>query len=160
MVISDFVEKTGDVMGGEWLLTDDQVCRADGTALTHTFAYGEPMETLCAPEDIGLYRTGHRFVGWNTAADGSGIAWQAGMKPEDLCADGANTVTLYAVWIAPVRGDVNGDGETNNRDLALLQQYLNGWDVAVSPEADVNGDGETNNRDLALLQQILNGWDV
>lgn len=29
-----------------------------------------------------------------------------------------------------VIGDANGDGNVNNRDLGLLQQYLNGWDVS------------------------------
>ena len=58
-------------------------------------------------------------------------------------------------------GDLTGDAEINNRDLVMLQQYLNGWDVAVGEwAADVNGDDEVNNRDLVLLQQYLNGWDV
>ena len=60
-----------------------------------------------------------------------------------------------------VYGDLSGDGNVNNRDLALLQQRLNGWDVTINEvAADVNDDGNINNRDLALLQQFLNGWDV
>ena len=58
-------------------------------------------------------------------------------------------------------GDVNGDGRVNNRDLGLLQQHLNGWDVSVdTATSDVNDDTRVNNRDLGLLQQYLNGWDV
>lgn len=58
-------------------------------------------------------------------------------------------------------GDVNGDSKVNNRDLGILQQYLNGWDVGVNVDAsDVTGDGKINNRDLGILQQHLNGWDV
>ncbi len=54
-------------------------------------------------------------------------------------------------------GDLNGDGNLNNRDLALMQKHLNEWDVVVVEAAlDVNGDGKVNNRDLAALQQILN----
>ena len=65
----------------------------------------------------------------------------------------AKTAVLY--------GDINGDGDINNRDMALLQQYINGWDVEIDETAaDVNGDGDINNRDLALLQQYINGWDV
>ena len=160
VVISDFVEQIGDVWGGAWLLEQDVVCYTDRTPLTHVFDYGAPMEALCDPQEIGLYREGHRFTGWNTAADGSGVTWQAGMTPGDLCADGADTVTLYAMWLEPLRGDANGDSAVNNRDLALLQQYINRWEVSVLPEADLNGDGEINNRDLALLQQLINGWDV
>lgn len=58
-------------------------------------------------------------------------------------------------------GDADGDGKVNVRDLGLLQQHLNGWDVDIHTSAcDVNGDGKANVRDLGLLQQHLNGWDV
>ena len=57
-----------------------------------------------------------------------------------------------------VLGDADGNGRVNNRDLGLLQRYLNGWDVSVCPQADMNGDGTVNNKDLGLLQQALNGW--
>ena len=58
-------------------------------------------------------------------------------------------------------GDGNGDGNINIKDLGLLQQYLNGWDVEINTSAvDVNGDGSVNIKDLGLLQQYLNGWDV
>ena len=30
--------------------------------------------------------------------------------------------------------DVTHDGNVNNRDLGVLQQYLNGWDVTLEPE--------------------------
>ncbi len=54
-------------------------------------------------------------------------------------------------------GDINGDGDLNNRDLAALQRFLNEWDVVVvEVMLDVNGDGDVNNRDLAALQRILN----
>ena len=58
-------------------------------------------------------------------------------------------------------GDLNGDGAINNRDMALMQQYINKWDVTIDlAAADVNNDGAVNNRDLALLQQYINKWDV
>ena len=58
-------------------------------------------------------------------------------------------------------GDINNDGKVNNKDLALLQQYLSDWDVTVDTAvADVNDDGKVNNKDLALLQQYLSDWDV
>ena len=58
-------------------------------------------------------------------------------------------------------GDVNNDGRVNNRDLGLLQQYLNEWGVSIYADAaDVNDDKRVNNRDLGLLQQYLNEWDV
>ena len=70
-----------------------------------------------------------------------------------VTAEGAAKAVMY--------GDVNNDGKINNRDLGLLQQHLNDWDVDLNlATADVNGDGKANNRDLGLLQQFLNDWDV
>ena len=43
-----------------------------------------------------------------------------------------STVTVGATAI--LYGDVNGDNAVNNRDVARLQQYLNGWDVPLGPE--------------------------
>ena len=59
-------------------------------------------------------------------------------------------------------GDVNASGTINNKDLGLLMQYLNNWQidgffVAV---ADTNADGKVNNKDYGLLMQYLNNWDV
>lgn len=70
-------------------------------------------------------------------------------------ANGCLTLSLYRV------GDANCDGKTNNRDLGMMQRYLNGADVWVSMEtADLNGDGQINNRDLGMMQRYLNNLDV
>ncbi len=69
--------------------------------------------------------------------------------------------TWHYNWTGANPGDANGDGKVNVRDLGLLQQHLNGWDVTLEEIAcDVNADGKVNVRDLGLLQQHLNGWDV
>ena len=63
-------------------------------------------------------------------------------------------------YVRPVviRGDSNGDGKVNNRDLAMLQLHLNGRPATIVESAiDLNADGKINNRDLAMLQLILNG---
>ena len=58
---------------------------------------------------------------------------------------------------AAVRGDVDGNGKVNNRDLGLLQKYLNGTAVDIAEAAaDLDGNGKVNNRDLGLLQKLLN----
>lgn len=41
-------------------------------------------------------RVHHSFVEWNTAADGSGIAYTADTAYSNLCASG--TIVLYAIW--------------------------------------------------------------
>ena len=79
-----------------------------------------------------------------------------------LCLTIAAVLSVCTVSADTIKyGDVNGDGSINNRDLGLLQQYLNDWDVTIDAEAaDVTHDGKLNNRDLGLLQQYLNDWDV
>ena len=63
----------------------------------------------------------------------------------------------YAQAALKMVGDVNGDGRVNNRDLGILQRYLNEWEIDIDAIAtDMNGDGNVNNRDLGLLQQLLN----
>ena len=60
-----------------------------------------------------------------------------------------------------IPGDVNGDGSINMKDYAVLQRYLNNWNVTiVKNAADVNADGSVNMKDYALLQRYLNGWDI
>lgn len=56
-------------------------------------------------------------------------------------------------------GDVNGDGAVNNKDIGVLQRYVNGWSVTINEvAADLNGDGAVNNKDIGLLQRNINGW--
>ena len=58
-------------------------------------------------------------------------------------------------------GDINGDGEVNNKDVTRLFRYLSGYDVEVVEAAlDVNGDGSVNNKDLTRLFRYLSGYDV
>lgn len=75
---------------------------------------------------------------------------------DDMCCNGCG------VERAPCEsGDVNYDGLINNKDLGLLMQYLNDWDVEINVDAaEVNGDGAVNNKDYGLLMQYLNDWDV
>lgn len=72
------------------------------------------------------------------------------------------TVSLVpAAASSAVMGDVNGDGKINIRDLGILIQYLNDYDVAADLSvSDFNGDGTVNLVDAAVLQRYLNGWDV
>lgn len=71
---------------------------------------------------------------------------------DDVC-----TVCGYTKKPDVVAGDANGDGKVNNRDLGMLQRYLNGWNIEVdATAADLSGDGKVNNRDLGMLQKKLN----
>ena len=64
---------------------------------------------------------------------------------------------------AKLRGDVNGDGAVNLKDVVLIRRYIaKGWDVTVEESvADINGDGIVNLKDVvALRRQIAGGWDT
>lgn len=84
---------------------------------------------------------------------------------ENIAIGKSNNPLLNATWhynYSPsIPGDANGDGAVGVVDIALLQRYLNGWDVTVQDAVcDVNADGEIDNKDLVLLTRYLNGWDV
>ena len=58
----------------------------------------------------------------------------------------------------PLKGDVNGDGAVNNKDVMALFTYLSGSDAAVNEEmTDVNGDGHVNNKDVTYLFRYVSG---
>ena len=59
-------------------------------------------------------------------------------------------------------GDVNGDGQLNLLDAAILRRYLAGWNVSVNLfNADVDGDDTTTLADTALLcRYIVGGWNA
>ena len=56
-------------------------------------------------------------------------------------------------------GDVNRDENVDQKDAALLMQYLAGWDVQICNGADVNRDGEVNAKDVNELMKKLSGWN-
>ena len=71
------------------------------------------------------------------------------------------TAEFGKISIECLPGDVNSDGEINNKDLGVLRRFLNDWDVEINMHtSDVNGDGEVNNKDLGVLRRFLNDWDV
>ena len=56
------------------------------------------------------------------------------------------------------RGDTDRSGAVNMKDYALLQKYLNGYEVEIDLEAaDLNGDGKVTMKDYSELQRVLNG---
>lgn len=55
-------------------------------------------------------------------------------------------------------GDINGDGETDNKDIVTLFRYLSGSIKDIAESADVNGDGSENNKDVTVLFRFLSGY--
>ena len=89
---------------------------------------------------------------------------------EFSCPDDVFNANDDTVWFNAVNGGVNvtdylpgdadGNGKLNNRDLGLLQQYLNDADMSGKTfneaAVDMDGNGKLNNRDLGALQKLLN----
>lgn len=59
---------------------------------------GDPGTQATTPEAATFLRKGYAFAGWNTKADGTGVAYQAGADVA-YPAEG-DTLTLYAQWEA------------------------------------------------------------
>jgi hypothetical protein len=59
---------------------------------------------------------------------------------------------------AIIKGDVNGDGSVNLKDVTSLFQYVNKQTTTVNQpaSADVNGDGVLNLKDVTKLFQYVN----
>lgn len=76
-------------------------------------------------------------------------------------ADKACTFTIDApAATAYMRGDVNGDGTINGRDLANVQMHILNVRLLTGNSftyADTNGDGVINGRDLANVQMDILG---
>ncbi|MCM1508804.1 MAG: phage tail tip lysozyme [Ruminococcus flavefaciens] len=70
-----------------------------------------------------------------------------------------NTLGTYIVASSSVKkGDLNGDGLVNNKDLTLLRRALaNGNTSEYIVNGDMNSDSVINNKDLTLLRRILAG---
>lgn len=60
-----------------------------------------------------------------------------------------------------LKGDTNGDGKANNKDVIMLMQSMSGWNVTLMEGTqDVNRDGKLNNKDVIMLMQYLSNWNV
>ena len=119
-----------------------------GTVPAATTAKGSSNTTLAAPTT--LLRTNFIFDGWNTAADGSGTSYAAGLTT--YSATGSRT--LYAQWKASItfNGNTNTDGTapaivnattstislpSNSGTLVKTGYQFSGWNTAA------NGSGTT-----------------
>ena len=59
-----------------------------------------------------------------------------------------------------VLGDLNDDGELNNKDVVVLFRALSGGENTLDKDvADINGDGEINNKDVVALFRAVSGGE-
>ena len=86
----------------------------------------------------------------------------AGISALTMCIS-VMPLSVNATSITYIRGDVNGDGTLNTKDLLLAKKYLNGTG-SLSKEAlirmDVINDYVLDNSDTSKLQRVLLGLDT
>lgn len=66
--------------------------------------------------------------------------------------------------IVAVKGDINGDGLANNRDIIIMRQYVLSMILDINNvqinAVDLFEDGRLNNRDISYLMRVLVGKEV
>ena len=117
-----------------------------GTVPSDGTSYAQ-YATVTVQANIGiLVKAGYAFAGWNTAADGSGIAYAGG----DTFSMGLANVTLYAQWVSlplPTDGVLTttpGNGQialswTAATDNVGVTGYKLVYAAGATPPADCNG---------------------
>lgn len=93
----------------EWLanysVTYNGNTHTGGTVVSDSRVYNKDNEVSVLGEN-NLVKTGYIFKGWNTAKDGSGIAYAEG----ETFSMGENDVTLYAQWKMIISTELKGLG--------------------------------------------------
>lgn len=67
-----------------------------------------------------------------------------------------NRLSKKVTGTAPIKkGDVNGDGEVNTKDIVDLVSYLMGNPTLSLSAADVNGDGKVDIADVIMVSDAI-----
>ena len=113
---------------------------ADGKVISEkTYHYGDKIK---APEDPA--QNDRSFIGWD--------------KEVTDCTGSVTYTAKYAANVGKtiLRGDCDGDGEINNRDVVELFRYVSSRDKKEDETVyDYNADGEVNNRDVVDLFRFV-----
>ncbi|MDD6094785.1 MAG: dockerin type I domain-containing protein [Clostridia bacterium] len=71
--------------------------------------------------------------------------------------DGAEDI-ISVLSSEVIKGDINGDGRVSLKDIALLKQYICGYEIgAVRQAMDVDADGRVNLKDYLSVKLMLCG---
>lgn len=84
-----------------------------GTMENQHFVYNEAQNL----KRNRFSRTGYTFNGWNTKADGTGIAYSNKQNVNNLTTVDSSTINLYGQWIYVGEGASSGDEEITNKNI-------------------------------------------
>jgi hypothetical protein len=93
-----------------------------------------------------------------TQAAGQGT-YYIHVQAKDSAGNESDVVTVSAILVSVVKGDINGDGSVNAADAILVLQLMSGSKPAgiSGVDADVNGDGKIGLQDVICILQKVAG---
>ncbi|MBE6811135.1 MAG: hypothetical protein E7521_08825 [Ruminococcaceae bacterium] len=110
-----------------------------------------------------FYEAGYRFCSINEYIQMRGIS-QYQLSGKLPIKNGNRNMVTNIIEVAREKascGDTNADYVINNKDAALLMQYINGWNVNIETESsDINVDSKINNKDYVMIMRYINNWDI
>ncbi|MBQ7089343.1 MAG: InlB B-repeat-containing protein [Clostridia bacterium] len=131
---------------------DCNACGAERDVEPHAYVGTEVISPSCGTDGLTVYTCSICGDSYNETIPATGDhTYNSDYDPDcDVCGAVREVISF-------IPGDADGNGKINNRDLGLLQKFLNGTDVDINFYAlDMDGNNKINNRDLGLLQKFLN----
>jgi uncharacterized repeat protein (TIGR02543 family) len=119
-----------------------------GSAPIDVNAYEQGSTVTVKTNSGNLVKTGYKFAGWNTIAEGNGTSYAG----EAALTMGAANITLYARWTQNPTFNVtyNGNGNTSGSVPIDLNAYEQGTAVTVN----------NNTENLKKQGFIFDGWNT
>ena len=109
-----------------------------------TYHYGDGVSVPADPVRGDDEKYTYTFTGWD--------------KEITSCAGNAEYTAVYSQTekTVKIKGDCNGDGDVNNKDVVALFRYVSGSDrVEDESVYDFNGDGAVDNKDVVALFRFV-----
>jgi len=126
--VSIMINNTG---GALYTVTYDGNEHTGGTVPADSGVYNEGATVTVFGNALNLEKSGYKFAGWNTQADGNGTTYAAG----DTFSIGAENVTLYAKWTPAYTVTYNGNENTGGTVPTDSTLYEAGATVTVLDNA-------------------------
>jgi len=138
-------------------LTDMINAKTQGTVVASVMANSADLMQKKFASVKDTYTAQHTFV--DTVVD---VTDTTAGYTHHVCSDCGYTYDDNYVYptATVVLGDVNGDGNVNAVDRAVLARYLAAWNgyTIVEANADINGDKVVDENDLDILTKYFAGW--